>query len=97
MLGRGKRKGQPAREPYIQPPERLEGFPDAERVPSKTRVSGGKLRRRWKDFASGNLYEWDYLHGRVEVYNKRGKHLYEADPDSGSQTGPRNPQYEIEP
>lgn len=39
---------------------------------------GNKLRRRWID-PSGTIFEWDYLHGRVEVYDKRGKHLGEFD------------------
>lgn len=96
--GRGRRDGgQPAVDSYVQPPDTLEAFPNAERVPPKTGYGGGKLRRRWKDSDSGRLYEWDYLHGRVEVYDKRGKHLYEADAKTGAQTGPPNPEYTIEP
>ncbi|WP_238485846.1 colicin E3/pyocin S6 family cytotoxin [Rahnella perminowiae] len=29
---------------------------------------GGALRSRWKD-NSGNIYEWDSLHGTVVMYN----------------------------
>jgi len=50
----------------------LPGFPDAEPTKPKTAVQGGdKLRPRWKD-SSGAIYEWDYRHGNVEKYNKRG-------------------------
>lgn len=30
-------------------------------------------RPRWRD-NNGLLYEWDAMHGEIEVYNKRGKH-----------------------
>ena len=31
-------------------------------------------RGRWKD-KDGFLYEWDALHGEIEVYNPKGKHI----------------------
>ena len=31
--------------------------------------------RRWRSTNGKKLYEWDSLHGEIEVYNKRGKHL----------------------
>jgi hypothetical protein len=63
---------------YYPPPKELKAFPEARRVKSKTFVSGGgALRKRWKD---GNfIYEWDSLHGRVEKYDYKGKHLGEFD------------------
>ncbi len=56
-------------------PKDLEGFPDAERVPNKGRA-------RWKN-PDGKILEWDKQHGDVEVYNKNGKHLGSAKPDTG--------------
>jgi Cytotoxic len=45
------------------------------RVKPKTpRQHGGGLRRRWKD-DDGLIYEWDYAHGNVEVYDPHGHHL----------------------
>jgi hypothetical protein len=74
------------------PPKKLRGFPNAVRARSKTRRRGGKkgVRPRWKDTVNGNIYEWDYRHGRVEVYDKRGGWRREADPDTGKTIkGPR--------
>jgi hypothetical protein len=75
---------------YINPPRDLKGFPDAKRVKPK-----GK-NKRWKD-SDGNIYEWDSLHGRVEVFDKRGHHKGEFDADSGERTKPANPEYRVEP
>jgi hypothetical protein len=62
--------------PYVPPPEDLEGFPRARRADPKGR------RRRWKD-DEGRIFEWDYQHGTVEMYDRRGRHLGEFDPDTG--------------
>lgn len=32
-------------------------------------------RKRWKSVDGSRLYTWDSLHGEIEVYNRRGKHL----------------------
>jgi hypothetical protein len=45
---------------------------------------------------SGFYYEWDYQHGRVERYDRRGWHLGEFDPETGAMTKPANPQQAIE-
>ena len=83
--------------PYIPAPRLLKAFPEAQLVKSKTRIQGGKgLRKRWKD-PEGNIYEWDSRHGRVEKYNKRGKHQGEFEPNTGEQINPPNPDYEVEP
>lgn len=83
--------------PYIPAPKSLNGFPDAQPVKPKTPIQGGQgLRKRWKD-SEGTIYEWDSRHGRVEKYNKRGKHLGEFDPETGEQLGQANPDYEIDP
>jgi len=81
---------------YTPPPKTLPGFPDAKPVKPKTPVQGGGgLRKRWKD-PQGNIYEWDSQHGRVEKYNKRGKHQGEYDPNSGKQTKPADPNRKVE-
>ncbi|KAA5837265.1 colicin E3/pyocin S6 family cytotoxin [Saccharopolyspora hirsuta] len=78
-------KDESCRQGYHPPPKgrSLPGFPDTQRVTPKTPVQGGGgLRPRWKD-RKGNIYEWDYQHGEVEVYNKRGKHQGAFDPETG--------------
>jgi hypothetical protein len=54
-------------------------------VRGKTRFPGG-IRRRWRD-PDGTIYEWDYQHGTVEVYDRHGSHLGEYEPSSGAQMG----------
>lgn len=34
----------------------------------------------------GNYYDWDYTHGDIEKYDKRGRHLGSVDPETGRQT-----------
>lgn len=81
---------------YHPKPDELPAFPDAKWAPPKTRMKGGGLRPRWKD-SSGTIYEWDFQHGAIEKYNKRGKHLGEFNHNSGIQTKPANPTRRIEP
>jgi hypothetical protein len=67
--------------PYIPPPkEGLKAFPEAQRVKPKSQ------RQRWED--AEYIYEWDYQHGRVEKWTKRGQHLGDFDPESGAQVSP---------
>ena len=67
------------------------------RVRRKTPLRrGGGLRPRWRD-AKGNLYEWDYQHGTLEKYNKRGMHLGEYDPLTGVLLSPANLTRSINP
>jgi hypothetical protein len=70
---------------YIPPPNSLPGFPDAREAKRKTPIKGvpGKLRKRWMD--SDRILEWDSRHGRLEVYDRWGKHLGEFDPETGKQ------------
>ncbi|MDF2795427.1 MAG: pyoS3A [Pseudomonas orientalis] len=76
---------------YYPAPNDLIAFPDARRVRAKSGVQGGgKTRRRWKD-SKGRIYEWDSMHGKVEIYDKQGKHAGEFDPVSGHQTKPAKP------
>jgi hypothetical protein len=76
---------------YIPPPRDLEGFPKARRTEPKGR------RKRWVDEETGHIFEWDYQHGRVEMYDSRGGHLGEFDPKTGQQTKERDPARRIEP
>ncbi|HTT78474.1 MAG TPA: colicin E3/pyocin S6 family cytotoxin [Stellaceae bacterium] len=76
--------------------DRLPAFPTAIRAKGKTRFPGG-LRRRWKD-PDGTIYEWDYRHGTVEVYDRRGwLHLGDFNPVTGTQVGPADPGRSVEP
>lgn len=79
----------------VTPPDALEAFPGARRARSKTPVPGGGLRRRWKD-EDGMIYEWDYQHGTVEVYDRNGRHRGEYDPVTGRRLKPGGPR-SVEP
>lgn len=82
---------------HVPAPKELGAFPNIQRVRSKTSVlGGGKLRGRWKD-SDGKIYEWDYQHGTVELYDKRGKHLGEFDPDNGEMLKSANLNRTVEP
>jgi hypothetical protein len=50
--------------------------------------SGG---RRWRSHGGRRIYTWDSLHGEVEVFNARGKHLGALDPVTGKQVKPAVP------
>lgn len=63
------------------PPKLLPGFPDAFTAKRETAFPGG-LRHRWKD-DRGMIYEWDYQHGHVEVYDPRGSHQGAFGADDG--------------
>lgn len=82
---------------YHPSPTFLTAFPDAIRAPSKSGVQGGgKLRPRWKE-PHGYIYEWDFERGKVEMYNKRGKHLGEFDPITGERTKDADNKRRIDP
>jgi hypothetical protein len=40
--------------------------------------------KRWRSGGGKRIYTWDALHGEVEVFNRRGKHLGALDPISGA-------------
>ena len=84
-----KRELNPEKKVIPPPLKELPGVPDAKPAKPKTPKQGGKSgkRKRWKD-SEGNIYEWDYQHGDVEKYDKRGKHLGSIDPKTGNQTLP---------
>ena len=82
---------------HFPPPPTLKGFPNAVRSKAKTPRDGGGLRTRWENRASGAIYEWDYRHGTVEVYDKRGWHEGEADANTGKMIKGRDPTRRIEP
>lgn len=39
--------------------------------------------RRWRSLDRKTLYTWDALHGEIEQFNKRGRHLGAIDAVSG--------------
>ncbi|CAF1250843.1 unnamed protein product [Rotaria sp. Silwood1] len=45
----------------------------------------GKVKRNKK---GDQFYQWDYTHGDIEVYNKRGEHLGCIDGKTGDWTKP---------
>lgn len=82
---------------YHQKPKNLPAYPDARWAPPKTPIKGGGgLRPRWKD-KEGIIFEWDFRHGAVEKYTKRGRHLGEYNHETGEQTKPADPTRRIEP
>lgn len=56
------------------PPDTLRAFPRAVKKRPKSGVSGTKKRLRWQE-SNGTIYEWDYQHGAIEKYDKRGRYL----------------------
>ena len=81
----------------VLPPRALPAFPNAKKAPSKTSVSGGGgVRKRWKD-DDGTIYEWDYAHGTIEKYDRRGHHQGEFDPNNGNRLKPASPSRRVEP
>ncbi|KQT66782.1 colicin E3/pyocin S6 family cytotoxin [Pseudomonas sp. Leaf434] len=82
---------------YHQKPKNLPAYPDARWATPKTPIKGGGgLRPRWKD-REGIIYEWDFRHGAIEKYTKRGRHLGEYNHETGEQTKPADPTRRIEP
>lgn len=82
---------------YHPAPSGLAAFPDAIKADRKTSVKGGGgLRKRWKT-RKGLIFEWDSQHGTVEMYDKRGRHLGEYDPATGTQTKPADGTRTVEP
>lgn len=76
---------------YHPAPKTLTAYPDATRAKQMSSVQGGgKKRSRWKD-RKGRIYEWDYENGRIELYDKQGKHLGEFNPDTGERTKDAEP------
>jgi hypothetical protein len=45
-------------------------------------------RRRWRNADGTRYFEWDGLHGELEVYNRRGRHIGAFDPVTGVQLKP---------
>jgi len=58
--------------------------PDTEFIKSLRHATAIGGRRRWTNAAGDRIFEWDSLHGELEVYNKRGKHLGALDPETGA-------------
>lgn len=47
--------------------------------------SNKNQRKRWVDDVNGDIYEWDYQHGDIEIYDKRGKHKGYINPKTKKQ------------
>ena len=47
--------------------------------------------RRWRSDGGKRPYTWDSLHGEIEVFNGRGKHLGSMDPITGEMVKPAVP------
>ncbi len=56
--------------------------PQSRFLDSLERVSR-KGSPRWRSHDGDRYFEWDAVHGEVEVYNKRGRHIGVADRDTG--------------
>ncbi|MBU0632389.1 colicin E3 [bacterium] len=68
---------------YVPAPKDISNvFPNAEQSKSKNQ------RKRWTDTKTGDIYEWDYQHGDVEVYNKRGQHKGSINPETKQEKPP---------
>ena len=59
-------------------------------------MAGAGMRQRWKD-EDGTIFEWDYQHGHVEVYDWRGKHVGAFDAESGRQVSEAVTTRHVEP
>lgn len=82
---------------YHPAPTDLTAFPDAVKANRKTTVKGGgSLRKRWKT-SIGIIFEWDSQHATVEMYDRRGRHLGEFNPETGEQTKPADKTRKVEP
>lgn len=82
------RKGlPPAGHSYHKPPkaEEITAFPGLKKAQKMNPVQGGGgLRERWKDAKGRRIYEWDSMHGELEVYRASdGAHLGAFDPFTG--------------
>lgn len=47
------------------------------------RIGAPQGRKRWRSADGALIYEWDDVHGEVEFYNRRGRHLGVLDPTTG--------------
>jgi hypothetical protein len=39
--------------------------------------------KRWRSPDKKRIFTWDALHGEIEVFNQRGRHLGVLDPENG--------------
>lgn len=59
-------------------PRKKPGFLDHQtRVPNR-------IPPRWRSHSGDRLYEYDQLHGNIEGYNRRGKHVGVFDVETGA-------------
>ena len=46
-------------------------------------IGAFKGEKRWRSINKKRLYTWDGLHGEIEVFNNRGRHLGVLEPQNG--------------
>jgi hypothetical protein len=55
--------------------------PDTPFIRSLVHMPPRGRAKRWRDQAGKRIYEWDGLHGELEVYNNKGYHMGVVDVD----------------
>lgn len=80
----------------VPPPRIPPAFKDELRLVRPKTPFGGGLRRRWRD-SQGRVYEWDYQHGAVEMYDAQGRHLGQFDAETGEKRKDPDSRRTIEP
>ena len=45
-------------------------------------------RKRWRSHKPDRIYEWDSMHGEIEVYSRRGQHFGVMNPQGIMYKGP---------
>ena len=84
--GEGKKSPEkPKNDQKYYPAPNVDELPD---FPGAKRVKPKNQRKRWVD-KKGNIYEWDYQHGEIEIYPKGGSpHMGSYNPRTGESKGP---------
>lgn len=62
--------------------------PEGSFLTRQVRVHPHQGQPRWRSADGRTLYEWDALHGHIEVYNRRGRALGVADAMTGEMIAP---------
>lgn len=76
--------------------ERAKKMQPAESSVWKSFASAGNGRKTSGDGKGKRYYEWDYLHGEIEMYDSKGKHLGVLDPNTGAVYKPAVPGRKID-
>lgn len=76
--------------------DRVKKMQPAESSVWKSFASAGNGRKTSGDGKGKRFYEWDYLHGEIEMYDSKGKHLGVLDPNTGAVYKPAVPGRKID-